>query len=311
MTFPIVIDRTGQVADAWRIGGPIEGIPSSYFIDADGVVRARALRPDDAGRSCGRTSRRSSDDGQPSPRPHARRFVFDVPAGLAHAHVGALRRVLHRRAGDVRPAGRARSRRCRRRCAATTRRSTRGSRRSAAPSAPSPTRCTGSACSTSSTRTLVSLRARLPRRQRHRLHVQPLVADVPQRLPSAERCRQLLRARAQPRGARAGRSGDGGIGTTLAALQREDAGGGRRDVPLRRPLSVDAARDVHQPPGADPLHRGRARDVAHRLHGETFAGEGTTVPVFAVSTPTSSRCVSMTRSGASANRATRSTSART
>lgn len=45
MTFPIVIDRTGQVADAWRIGGPIQGIPSSYFIDREGIVRARAFGP--------------------------------------------------------------------------------------------------------------------------------------------------------------------------------------------------------------------------------------------------------------------------
>ena len=48
MEFPVVIDRTGQVAQAWRIGGPIEGIPSSYFIDRDGVVRARYLGPMDA-----------------------------------------------------------------------------------------------------------------------------------------------------------------------------------------------------------------------------------------------------------------------
>jgi peroxiredoxin len=45
MTFPIAIDRTGQVGESWRIGGPIEGIPSSYFIDADGVVRARHYGP--------------------------------------------------------------------------------------------------------------------------------------------------------------------------------------------------------------------------------------------------------------------------
>ncbi|HEU5323256.1 MAG TPA: TlpA disulfide reductase family protein, partial [Methylomirabilota bacterium] len=30
MTFPVVIDRSGQVASAWRIGGPVQGIPSSY-----------------------------------------------------------------------------------------------------------------------------------------------------------------------------------------------------------------------------------------------------------------------------------------
>ncbi len=45
MTFPVVIDRTGSVGDAWRIGGPVQGIPSSYFIDADGVVRARVFGP--------------------------------------------------------------------------------------------------------------------------------------------------------------------------------------------------------------------------------------------------------------------------
>ena len=47
MKFPIVTDRTGGVGDAWHIGGPIQGIPSSYFIDATGVVRAPLLRPDD------------------------------------------------------------------------------------------------------------------------------------------------------------------------------------------------------------------------------------------------------------------------
>jgi peroxiredoxin len=45
MRFPIAIDRTGEVGDAWRIGGPVEGIPSSYFIDADGIVRARIFGP--------------------------------------------------------------------------------------------------------------------------------------------------------------------------------------------------------------------------------------------------------------------------
>lgn len=45
MTFPIGIDRNGGVGDAWHIGGPISGIPSSYFIDRDGVVRAREFGP--------------------------------------------------------------------------------------------------------------------------------------------------------------------------------------------------------------------------------------------------------------------------
>lgn len=47
MEFPIVIDRTGEVASAWRIGGPIQGIPSSYFVDETGVVRARVFGPMD------------------------------------------------------------------------------------------------------------------------------------------------------------------------------------------------------------------------------------------------------------------------
>lgn len=45
MRFPVVIDRTGEVGETWRIGGPIEGIPSSYFIDAEGVVQARVFGP--------------------------------------------------------------------------------------------------------------------------------------------------------------------------------------------------------------------------------------------------------------------------
>lgn len=45
MAFPIVIDSDGGVGDAWRIGGPVQGIPSSYFLDASGVVRARVYGP--------------------------------------------------------------------------------------------------------------------------------------------------------------------------------------------------------------------------------------------------------------------------
>lgn len=45
MAFPVVIDRTGGVGDAWRIGGPIQGIPSSYFVDGEGIVRARVFGP--------------------------------------------------------------------------------------------------------------------------------------------------------------------------------------------------------------------------------------------------------------------------
>jgi peroxiredoxin len=37
--YPIVFDRSGEVASTWRIGGPNQGVPSTYFIDAEGVVR--------------------------------------------------------------------------------------------------------------------------------------------------------------------------------------------------------------------------------------------------------------------------------
>ena len=40
VTFPLVIDRDGELSDVWRLGGPIQGIPTSYFIDASGVIRA-------------------------------------------------------------------------------------------------------------------------------------------------------------------------------------------------------------------------------------------------------------------------------
>jgi peroxiredoxin len=38
--FPVVIDRSGEVAETWRIGGAFDGLPSSYFIDEHGVVKA-------------------------------------------------------------------------------------------------------------------------------------------------------------------------------------------------------------------------------------------------------------------------------
>ena len=37
--FPLVIDRDGELTDIWRLGGPIDGIPTSYFLDEDGVVQ--------------------------------------------------------------------------------------------------------------------------------------------------------------------------------------------------------------------------------------------------------------------------------
>ncbi len=37
--YPVVMDRRGQVARTWRIGGPTQGLPASYFIDPRGVVQ--------------------------------------------------------------------------------------------------------------------------------------------------------------------------------------------------------------------------------------------------------------------------------
>jgi peroxiredoxin len=45
MTFPIVIDRDGELGDSWRLGGPIRGIPTTYFIDATGVIRDQYYGP--------------------------------------------------------------------------------------------------------------------------------------------------------------------------------------------------------------------------------------------------------------------------
>jgi peroxiredoxin len=50
MSFPVVMDRRGEVARTWRIGGPNQGLPSTYFIDATGVIRKVVLglvRPQD------------------------------------------------------------------------------------------------------------------------------------------------------------------------------------------------------------------------------------------------------------------------
>jgi cytochrome c biogenesis protein CcmG/thiol:disulfide interchange protein DsbE len=43
--YPVVLDRKGQVARTWRIGGPMQGLPVSYFIDPQGIVRKIVLGP--------------------------------------------------------------------------------------------------------------------------------------------------------------------------------------------------------------------------------------------------------------------------
>ncbi len=37
--FPILLDRDGDVANTWRVGGRGEPLPATFFIDANGVVR--------------------------------------------------------------------------------------------------------------------------------------------------------------------------------------------------------------------------------------------------------------------------------
>jgi cytochrome c biogenesis protein CcmG/thiol:disulfide interchange protein DsbE len=37
--YPVALDRRGEVARSWRIGGPTQGLPASYFIDAGGIVQ--------------------------------------------------------------------------------------------------------------------------------------------------------------------------------------------------------------------------------------------------------------------------------
>lgn len=39
LPYPVLLDRDGQVAGTWRIGGPNQGVPSTYFIDSAGVVQ--------------------------------------------------------------------------------------------------------------------------------------------------------------------------------------------------------------------------------------------------------------------------------
>lgn len=43
--FPIVVDRDGELKDVWRLGGPVDGIPTSYFLDETGVVQDLFLGP--------------------------------------------------------------------------------------------------------------------------------------------------------------------------------------------------------------------------------------------------------------------------
>lgn len=39
LPYPVLLDKNGQVASTWRIGGPNQGVPSTYFIDTHGVIQ--------------------------------------------------------------------------------------------------------------------------------------------------------------------------------------------------------------------------------------------------------------------------------
>jgi peroxiredoxin len=45
ISYPVVMDRNGEVGSTWHIGGPNNGLPSTYFIDRDGVVRLVVFGP--------------------------------------------------------------------------------------------------------------------------------------------------------------------------------------------------------------------------------------------------------------------------
>jgi cytochrome c biogenesis protein CcmG/thiol:disulfide interchange protein DsbE len=45
ISYPVLLDLDGQVAGTWRIGGPNQGVPSTYFIDATGVVQKVVFGP--------------------------------------------------------------------------------------------------------------------------------------------------------------------------------------------------------------------------------------------------------------------------
>src|SRR5687768_8952366 len=38
-TFPVLLDRDGDVSSTWRVGGKGEPLPATFFIDAQGVIR--------------------------------------------------------------------------------------------------------------------------------------------------------------------------------------------------------------------------------------------------------------------------------
>ena len=41
--YPVLFDSRGGVASSWNIGGPMQGLPASYFIDSQGIVRKVVL----------------------------------------------------------------------------------------------------------------------------------------------------------------------------------------------------------------------------------------------------------------------------
>ena len=105
-----------------------------------------------------------------------------------------------------------------------------------------------------------------------RLHGQPLPLDLAQHpRASAARSGELLRARRQPgRARRQGRRrrcpARSNRRCASAAIRVETFRRRGRDLSLRRPLLVHAARDLHQPSGADHVPRRRAHLEPRGVH---------------------------------------------
>ena len=38
-TFPVLLDRDGDVSSTWRVGGKGEPLPATFFIDSEGIIR--------------------------------------------------------------------------------------------------------------------------------------------------------------------------------------------------------------------------------------------------------------------------------
>ena len=123
-----LFDRNGEVARTWRIGGPTQGLPSSYFIDRDGVVRKVVFGTADGEARWPKVSSLILRGGALDGRSVARRRraaalvgIRPAAAALARPHLGALRARRSSASWRWRRCSASSSRSCRSRCVATRR----------------------------------------------------------------------------------------------------------------------------------------------------------------------------------------------